>query len=125
MSEYKRVSGKLRRVDLTEYHGSLEEWARDYLLRNNELSKAEDCCKEWNECLLYYVKENNNKFIFIHGVPFEIISKVDHEYPTEFSEVKDNSDGTFDFHCCWYNGGAGLEEVVESGFDRYAEEHKE
>lgn len=124
MSDYERVSGKLRRVDLTEYNSSLGEWARSYLSLNNELDKAEDCCKEWNECLLYYVKENNNKFMFIHGYPYEIISKVDHKYPTEFSEVKENGDGTFDFNCLWYNGGASLEEVVESGFDDMLKEDK-
>ena len=34
-----------------------------------------------------------------------------------FSEVNELPNGDIEFFCHWYNGGAGLGEVVESGLD--------
>lgn len=64
----------------------------------------DQCVEPWD----YGMMEIRTKF---YKVEFEI--KGD-DY-CDFAEVTENKDGSIDFHTMHYNGGAGLEEVIESG----------
>lgn len=66
-----------------------------------------------------YTDENfedlwDNGMTMIDGEVYSIEYEVEGKNPDEgFAEVVENEDGSISFFTCHYNGGAGLEEVIE------------
>lgn len=66
-----------------------------------------------------------NGFLVIAGevyqVEYEVKSEKDY---CDFAEVKENEDGSIDFHTLHYNGGASLGEVIEYELERQFKESR-
>ena len=57
-------------------------------------------------------EELYEKFIILKNKLYIFDKRIEID-PNGFSEVTENTDGSIDFFCMWYNGGASLEEVIE------------
>lgn len=60
-----------------------------------------------------------NGFVVVDGEVYEVEWEVEAETDSyNFCEVKENEDGTIDFHTMHYNGGGSFVEIVESSLKK-------
>lgn len=60
----------------------------------------------------------DNGMVLIDGVVYTIEWEVKSKKDYEFADVKENSDGSIDFHTYHYNGGAHWTELVEKELNK-------
>ena len=118
MSRVETHKGKLTPLDLAG--DTLEDRARELCLQECiEMDKYENT---WLETVMYG-DACRNRF-FVHEKREVIFRKDDTEVdPDGFIECTVNDDGTYDYFISWYNGGAGMDEVLESAM-KYADRDK-
>lgn len=70
-------------------------------------------CDTWEECLS---DDGYKKVIIRDKVIYRIVDDV--EVPSDgFAEATANEDGSINYFISWYNGGASMDEVINSAID--------
>ena len=127
MSDYEKHIGKLKKVDLSKYNDSTEEFFKEQYQKlvphlseeeiKDEYSWSENSgCRRnrgiWEYLFFYncYDFDMEGKFYAANGNVYETIE--DREVD-DLWFLKDNGDGTFDYSVEFYNGGTCLEECIE------------
>ena len=64
----------------------------------------------------YILNEGEDFYIFVGGVVWEVVDKHCFDY-SDFTNVVNNDDGSLDIIAVFYNGGAGLSEVIGKCLD--------
>ena len=128
MSDYEKHIGKLKKVDLSEYDNSTENFFEEQYrklftdLGEEEIKDAyswsENCAYRRNRGTWEYLFFDNcydfdmeGKFYVVKGNIYETIE--DKEVEDDASFLKDNGDGTYDYFMEFYNGGTCLSECLE------------
>lgn len=123
MSSDNFETGRLKQIFYSENKQELENFLQGLCVKHGITTKTyEDCTwqevfqeevvhNDYREPPKYMILENNGK----HSV-FEVLDyqSFDDHYHTK---VKSEGDGEFTFSSSYYNGGASLEETLESEFE--------
>lgn len=113
MSETVRETGKLvplkisreEAIKLCMAHSDAKDWT------------------EWYDCPFEALVCETNDYINVHGLGFCRIENYEQGDANYYVNVRPLSDGTFDFHAVYYNGGASLSEALNCELDKLFDEN--
>jgi hypothetical protein len=139
MSEMELHVGKLKRVDLSTYDNDIEKFFEEqYRKTFTELTEQEiqdayqravdykyrdnyrENCGPWE----YLFQDNCDdydigyKYYAVNGIVYETIEEEELDPYDDFSKLKDNGDGTYDYIMTFYNGGTYLRECIEGELEK-------
>lgn len=126
--------GKLKRVDLSKYDSIEKFFEEQYRKTFTNLAEQEiqdayqmvmnsnyrgnrgpweflfqDNCDDYDIGYKYYV---------VNGIVYETIEEEELDPYDDFSKLKDNGDGTYDYFMTFYNGGTCLKECIEDELEK-------
>ena len=102
MSDYKRQTGKIRKVIPNE-NETLEELIERIKIENN-VTDLDDI-----DVIPY-----QQKYIITTDSLYEILECEKKDAYDSFCDLNDNKDGTYSFHAYYYDGGTYLNEMIEN-----------
>ena len=127
--------GKLKRVDLSKYDNNIEKFFEEqYRKTFTDLSEQEiqdayqrvvDYNYRGNKGPWEYLFQDNyldefmeDKYYVVNGMVYETIEEEELDPYDDFSKLKDNGDGTYDYLMTFYNGGTFLRECIENELEK-------
>lgn len=134
MSEMEIHVGKLKRVDLSNYDNNIEKFFEEqyratFALTEQEIQDAYQFAINSNfrgnsgpwEYLFQDTYDDEfmeDKYYVVNGVIYEVIEEDELDPYDDFSMLKDNGDGTYDYFMTFYNGDTWLRECIEDELEK-------
>jgi hypothetical protein len=138
MSEMELHVGKLKRVDLSTYDNDIEKFFEEQYrktftnLTEQEIQDAYQRAVDYKYCKYrensgpweFLFQDNCDdydigyKYYVVNGIVYETIEEEELDPYDDFSNLKDNGDGTYDYFMTFYNGGVCLRECIENELEK-------